>query len=222
MNDPIDIRPYEGREYELHLLGFKRKMPLYRIKKDLWIAANEHLSFGCDVEFTKRVAGELFKKLKKFKPDCLFSAEAKATALTYELAKRFGHREYAIARKALKENIKGYISVSCKSISARNLGRLLLSKHYADMIAHRRIALIDDCISTGSTISSLINLALLAKAKVVAIASIWLEGAWPFEKFKDEIDSGSLIYLDTLPIFAKGKMYQYLLEQKKKIEAILK
>lgn len=220
MRGTIDIRRFRNRQHAhtLRLFGLSRTMPLYPVDKGLWIAGNEHLSFGCDVEFTQRAARNLYKRLERFKPRCLLTAEAKATALTYEIAKELGLKEYAIARKRLKEKIKGHLRVEAGSITGGAPGELVLSGWYKKMIAHKRIAIIDDCISTGGTIKALMQLARQAKAEVVAIACVWLEGPWPFASFGREIASGKLIYLDVLPVFAKGKTYKALIAQKKKIE----
>jgi len=217
----IDIRPFRQARYTLRLFGLKRKMPLYPVNKGLWIAGNEHLSFGCDVEFTRRAAKELYQRLQKFRPQCLLTAEAKATALAYEIAKKMGHEEYAIARKRLKEKIKGHLRAPARSITGGIRGALVLSSWYKRMIAGKRIAIIDDCISTGSTTSALLRLAEKSKARVVAVATVWLEGPWAFKRFAREISSGKLIYLDVLPVFAAGKTYDALLEQKSRIEKIV-
>jgi adenine phosphoribosyltransferase len=213
----IDIRHYRPGEYTIHFFGIKRKLPLFSIDKGLWLAANEHLCFGCDIEFTRMAASQLLPRLKRFRSQCLLTAEAKAIALTYELAKGLGHKRYAIARKELKENIAGHISVGAKSITTKKHSKLFLSNWYAKMIAHKNIILVDDVISTGKTIEGLMDIACRVKANVVAIACIWLEGPWPFDTFRNEIKTNRLLYLDTLPLFAKGKTYRDLLAYKKRL-----
>lgn len=217
MGELIDIRYLRGFHYKLKLLGLTRTLPLYQLKPDVWLVANEPLSFGCDVEFTKRVANKIVSKLKRFKPKCLLTAEAKATSLVYEVAKGLGHKGYALARKRLKETIAGYISTPVKSITTKEVGQLFLSQLHTQMIKDKDIVLIDDCISTGGTLKALLRLAKKAHARVVAIACIWLEGPWVFQKFKSYLDSGRLIYLDSLPIFAKGRAYEDLLSSKRSV-----
>ena len=82
--------------------------------------------------------------------------------------------------------------------------------------------MLDDVISTGSTMKGLMALAKKAKARVCAMAAVWIEGPWPFEQFYDVYKDNKLIYLDVLPIFARGKVYKKLCSQKKRIEAGLK
>lgn len=63
--------------HKLKLLGMTRDMPFYPVSDELSVAANEQLSFGCDVEFTQKCGKELARRIREFSPDCLLTAEAK-------------------------------------------------------------------------------------------------------------------------------------------------
>lgn len=221
MKDPIDIREFKSDFYEIEILGLRRKAPLYRVD-NIWIVGNEHLSFGCDIEFTERVAKELAARLRRFNPQCLLTAEAKSLAIAYEVAKNLGHNRYAVARKDLREYTRGYIKTEIKSITSKEPQQLVIDDLNVELIKNKDIVLIDDVISTGQTMDGLRNLAQEAKANVVAMASVWVEGPWPFEKYKAEFDSGKLVYLDVLPIFALGEEYNSLMKHKERVGKYLK
>ena len=221
MKDLIDIRELKGQHHEIEILGLKRKAPLYCVDNNIWIVGNEHLSFGCDIEFTEKVSAELASRLRKLNPQCLLTAEAKSLAIAYEVARNLGHESFAIARKSRKEYTRGYIEAEIKSITTAKPQKLVLDDLNVELIKNKRIALIDDVISTGQTMDGLENLAQKANANVVALASVWVEGPWPFEKYYEEINSGKLIYLDVLPIFAVGEEYRSLMKHKERVEKTL-
>jgi adenine phosphoribosyltransferase len=204
------IRKGKSGIHRLKLLGMTREMPFYPVSSELSVAANEHLSFGCDVEFTQKCGKELAHRIKSFHPDYLLTAEAKPTALAYEIAKELKHKRYVIARKKMKEKLGLPASAPVRSITSGVIESLSLSASQIRLIRRKRVIVFDDCISTGSTIRALLELAWKAGAQVAAIACVWLEGPWPFEAFKAEIESGRLIYLDVLPVLALGKTYDDL------------
>lgn len=218
MGELIDIREYVSDFCEIEILGLRRKAPLYCVKNNMWVVGNEHLSFGCDVELTERVARALAKRLRKFNPQCLLTAEAKSLAIVYEVAKNLGHDRYALARKSLKQYTRGYLRTEIKSITTGKLQPLVIDDLNVELIMNKDIVLIDDVISTGQTMDGLRNLAEQARANTVALCSVWMEGPWPFEKYAAEFHSGMLVYLDTLPIFALGEEYKSLIEYKQRVE----
>jgi adenine phosphoribosyltransferase len=213
------IQPYNGQKYYgIKICGLSRKLPIRKVGKNIWIASNAQLVFGCDIEFTKRVGKEIASRLMLHKPQCLLTAEAKSEAMAYEIAKNLGHKEYAIARKSKKAYMKDYISEKVKSITTKEPQELVLDEINLERIRRKRIAIFDDVISTGGTVDGLRKLAEKAKAKVCAIATIWLEGTWPWNKYKELIQSGKLIFLSILPLFASKAEYERLMSEVKNLK----
>lgn len=196
-----------SKSYTSQIGNLRRLLKLYQLKRGLWIVANEGLSFGCDLEFTRKAAWLLYDKIKIFRPECLLTPETKAISLTYELAKNLNHKRFAIARKELKENKGGSLKICFSSITGGKRQNLVLSGFFRRMIQKKRVVIVDDCISTGETIEALLKLAKRAEAEVVALACIWLEGPWPWRRFYHQIVSGKLIYLEAIPIFAEARLY---------------
>lgn len=196
--------------------------PIYKATPEIWIVGNEHLCFGTDIEFTRRIGRMLAQKLFRFKADCILTPEAKSLGFAFELAQRLGHKNFAIARKSIRRYQKRFVFAGIKSITSAKKEFLYLDDLNLSRIKGKRIVLFDDVISTGSTMQGLQNLAKKAKAKVCAIATIWLEGYWPLEEFFKEFKAAKLIYLDIFPLFSRGKTQQRLLENKLRIERLLK
>ncbi len=215
----VDIKKFQQKGHHvINIDGLKRSCPLYKAGADMWIVGNEHLSFGTDVEFTRKVGKLLAEKLGRFESDFLMTAEAKSLCIAYEVAKNLGHKDFAIARKSIRPYNKNYISEKINSITSAKNEILYLDNFNKDRIKNKKIILLDDVISTGSTMLGLLKLAKKSKAEVSVIAAIWLEGPWPFEQFTEEFKSDRLVYIDILPIFARGKVYEELYAKKVFIE----
>ncbi|MCP4369914.1 MAG: hypothetical protein GY797_17630 [Deltaproteobacteria bacterium] len=218
MKNLVNIQEFREGFYEVHLGGLKRSCPLYRAGKDMWIVGNEHLSFGTDVEFTRKIGNLLAKKLENFEFDFIMTAEAKSLCFAYEVAKNLGCSEFAVARKSIKPYNERFVSERINSITSAKDETLYLDDFNMDRIRNKKIILIDDVISTGSTMHGLLKLAKKCMAEVSVIAAVWLEGPWPFEQFSKEFEAGNLVFLGVLPVFARGGVYEKLYEKKIFIE----
>jgi adenine phosphoribosyltransferase len=219
MQQFIDIRPYRSDTFEIHIKGLKRLCPLINTGEDFWIVGNEHLSFGTDLAFTRKVGKLLAEKLREFHADTILTAEVKSLGIAYEVSQKLKHDRFALARKRLKPFSKKAASVRINSITSAKQETLFLDEINLERIRGGNLILLDDVISTGSTMKGLMALAEKAKARICAVAAVWIEGPWPFERFYDVYKDGKLIYLGVLPIFARGNVYNKLCFQKKQIEA---
>jgi adenine phosphoribosyltransferase len=196
------IQEYKNQKFqEINLLGLTRTLPLCRVENGLWILANEALSFGCDVEFTKVVGKDIANRLKAFSPEILLVPEAKALGFAYCIADELGHKEFAISRKSEKYLTEGSLKVEVKSISTPEKQILTLDSLNLEKIKGRRVAIFDDVISSGGTMRGLMELVEKAGAELSAISTIWIEGKTAEESSSQELLYERLVYLDTLPIF---------------------
>ena len=85
------------------------------------------------------------------------------------------------------------INVEVNSITTKNTQKLFLDSKDAEKIKGKRIALVDDVISTGESMSALEALVEKAGGKVVQKLAILAEG--------NAADREDIIYLEKLPIF---------------------
>jgi len=216
----VDIRPFTGRHHKImiEIEGLQRYCPLYKVGSEMWIVGNDHLSFGTDIEFTRVVGKKLAKKLARFDSHCILTAEAKSLGLAYETAKNLGHPNFSTARKTIKPYNNKHLSTEIRSITTGENEMLYLDVFNITQIKGKKIILLDDVISTCSTMIGLLDLAKKAGAEVSCIAAVWLEGPWPYERFGKEFKKGRLVYLDILPIYATGETYRELYEKKLSIE----
>jgi adenine phosphoribosyltransferase len=190
------VRRYAGERFHRAALpGLERDLPLVEIEPGMWIASDAGLILG-DVEFLSRGALLLSERVRSFSPEVVLTAEAKSIALAYELSRLLGHDRFVVARKTLKAYMGDHLSQEVRSITTSSVQQLLLTREETGYISGRRVCLLDDVVSTGSTFRALEAITRKAGGDVVCRAAIWKEGPW--------YDRTDLVYLDRLPIFVSN------------------
>ena len=176
------------KTYTLHVAGLTRELPIIKLSYDLSIASFVILG---DTEIVKKTAPMIAKKLPEV--DFVVTAEAKGIPLAYEISKILNLNEYIVARKSIKAYMEEPIEVEVNSITTTNSQKLYLNNQDANKIKGKRVALIDDVISTGQSLKALERLVEKAGANVVAKAAILAEG--------DAKDRKDIIFLEALATF---------------------
>ena len=176
------------KTYTLHVAGLTRELPIIKLSYDLSIASFVILG---DTEIVRKTAPIIAKKLPEV--DFIVTAEAKGIPLAYEISRILNLNEYVVARKSIKAYMEEPIEVEINSITTTNSQKLYLNNQDAKKIKGKRIALVDDVISTGQSLKALERLVEKAGGKVVAKAAILAEG--------DAKDRKDIIFLEALPTF---------------------
>ena len=176
------------KTYTLHVAGLTRELPIIKLSYDLSIASFVILG---DTEIVRKTAPIIAKKLPEV--DLIVTAEAKGIPLAYEISRILNLNEYVVARKSVKAYMEESIEVEVNSITTTNSQKLYLNNRDAKKIKGKRIALVDDVISTGQSLKALERLVEKAGGKVLAKAAILAEG--------DAKDRKDIIFLEALPTF---------------------
>ena len=176
------------KTYTLHVAGLTKELPIIKLSYDLSIASFVILG---DTEIVRKTAPIIAKKLPEV--DFIVTAEAKGIPLAYEISKVLNLNEYVVARKSVKAYMEEPIEVEVNSITTTNSQKLYLNNRDAKKIKGKRIALVDDVISTGQSLKALERLVEKAGGKVLAKAAILAEG--------DAKDRKDIIFLEALPTF---------------------
>ncbi|MFC4386206.1 phosphoribosyltransferase family protein [Gracilibacillus marinus] len=176
--------------YTLTIEGLERKLPIIPINDHLSIASFVILG---DTELVCHVAPLLAEKLPEV--DYIVTAEAKGIPLIHELTRVIGKKEYIIARKSVKAYMENPIVHKVNSITTTSEQILCLDGKDAKVLQGKKVALVDDVISTGESIQALEELVQEAGAEVVAKAAILAEG--------DAANREDFIFLEKLPVFVK-------------------
>ncbi|MGI5990368.1 MAG: phosphoribosyltransferase family protein [Lachnospiraceae bacterium] len=182
--------------YNIEVCGVKRTLPLIPIDDKTAFASFVIIS---DTELISRVAGELIKKIGDV--DVLVTAEAKGIALTYEMSRQMGMKDFIVARKGVKNYMRNYIGVEVNSITTAGTQHLYLDEEDAAKVRGRRVCLVDDVISTGESIHAIDELVKKSGGNVVCRAAVLAEG--------DAASRKDIVFLQKLPLFEKNAAGEY-------------
>jgi len=177
--------------YAVEIAGLKRNLRLFEIKPGLKIAI---LNILGDTELVQACARELGKKLKDIEYDVLVTAEAKSIPLAYALSVETD-KPYVVLRKVYKPYMGAALMAETLSITTGQPQILILDEKDIDLMKGKKAIIVDDVISTGSTLQGMRMLLERAGSTVVAEAAIFTEG--------DRARWMHIISLGHLPLFTE-------------------
>ena len=177
--------------YEIEIAGLKRNLRLFEIKPGLKIAI---LNILGDTELVQACAKALHKKLKDVNFDVIVTAEAKSIPLAYAISVET-KKPYVILRKAYKPYMGAALIAETLSITTGEPQTLIMDEKDQADAKGKNAVIVDDVISTGSTLQGMRMIMEKAGAKIVAEAAILTEG----ERAKWE----HIISLGHLPLFTQ-------------------
>lgn len=175
--------------YAIKIAGLQRHLRLFEIKPGLRIAI---LNILGDTELVLACARDLGKLLRDVKFDVLVTAEAKAIPLAHALSAEM-KKPYVILRKTYKPYMGDALQAETLSITTGQAQLLVLDEKDRDLLRGKSVVILDDVISTGSTLQGMRMLMAQAGATVVREAAILTEGER--SKWQD------IVALGHLPVF---------------------
>ena len=101
---------------------------------------------------------------------------------------------YIVLRKAYKGYMGDALSAETVSITTGRKQTLFLDEKDRRLLTGRRAIVVDDVVSTGSTLAGIRQLISQADAEVAAIAAVFTEG---------DQDWSHVIAFDNLPVFTE-------------------
>ncbi len=180
-----DSRPV----YPIDIAGVHRDLRLFEVKPGLRIAI---LNILGDTELVQACAKELSGKLVSKEFDVLVTAESKSIPLAYSLSIETG-KPYVVLRKSYKPYMGKAKSAETLSITTGQPQTLFLDEKDQALLEGKSVIIVDDVISTGSTLQGMRLLMEKANARITGEAAILTEG----ERAKWE----HIISLGHLPVF---------------------
>lgn len=174
--------------YTVQVAGLTRHLPLFEVAPGVRIAIFNMLG---DTYVAKAAAAALAERLRDVEADVLLTAEAKSMPLVYEMSALMG-LPYIVLRKSYKSYMGDALSTDTVSITTGKKQTLYLDEKDLPRLQGKRAIVIDDVISTGSTLAGMKEIVRKAGGTVVQVAAIFTEGDQNWDR---------IIYLGNLPVF---------------------
>ena len=178
----------ERETYMVQIAGIVRHLPLFEVAPGVRIAIFNMLG---DTNVVKAAAAALAERLKHSPADVLITAEAKSIPLIYEMSALMG-LPYVVLRKAYKSYMGEAIQAETVSITTRTPQTLYLDEKDRPLLSGKRAILVDDVVSTGSTLEGMEKIVKQANGKVSRVAAVFTEG---------DGDWSHVVALGNLPVF---------------------
>lgn len=173
--------------YQVDICNRKIDLPILDIGNNIKIAFfNLH---GAQ-ELTEYCAKCLAKLLSG--TEVVLTAESKGLQLAHCIARELNQPFYAVARKSKKLYMQDGIEATVKSITTQNVQTLYLSHGDSALLKGKKVAIVDDVVSTGGSLLGLEKLVEMSGGILYKKAFVLAEGD---AKLRTDI-----IYLATIPL----------------------
>jgi adenine phosphoribosyltransferase len=161
-----------NKTYHVEVAGLGRDLPIITVPSGVRLAVFNMLG---DIEITKAAGRELAARLGSRQPEVIVTTETKSVPLAYEIASLLG-LPYVVLRKTYVSYMGEALETKVQSITTGHPRTIFLDAKDRALCAGKRVAIVDDVISTGSTLSAMRDLVGRAGARVVAEAAVFTEG----------------------------------------------
>jgi adenine/guanine phosphoribosyltransferase-like PRPP-binding protein len=174
-----------------------RDVPLLAVTPEVAIALLITSDHG--VSFMARAGEELGELLAPLRPEVIATNATLGLPVAIEVARAMGLDDYLLLHKTPKIHLEDAFAEPLSSITTDGQQMLRLDRARQELVAGRRVVLVDDVISTGGTVAAGCRLLRSAGAELVGIGALLTEGdAWHETLGADAANVRSL---GTLPLF---------------------
>ena len=180
----------ERETYTVEVAGLTRHLPLFEVAPGVRIAIFNMLG---DTYVAKAAAAALAERLRDTEADVLLTAEAKSMPLVYEMSALMG-LPYVVLRKKYKTYMGDALSAETVSITTGKAQTLYLDEKDRPLVSQKRVIIVDDVISTGSTLRGMKKIVEESGGITANVAAVFTEG---------EQDWTGIVSLGNLPVFTE-------------------
>jgi adenine/guanine phosphoribosyltransferase-like PRPP-binding protein len=181
-------------------------LPLVPLSDDLTIALLICVDHG--VAFAETAGRELAVLLAESAPEIVVSVATMGIPLAIEVTRSLGLDDYVILHKTPKIHLGETLAEPVRSITTGVPQKLRLDPARAPALAGRRVAVVDDVISTGASTLAALNLIRRVGAEPVAIGALVTEGSGWSQALGD--DTSKVRALGSIPVFrtSEGRLVE--------------
>ena len=175
--------------FKVDIKGFDAELPLIALSDKITIA---FFNLHGDATLTEHCGKELAKLVGD--SEVLITAESKGLQLTHVVARESNLPNYAVARKSKKLYMNDGISVQYgSSITTGKPQEFFLSSRDVNLIKGKKVCVVDDVLSTGTSLLGLESLIEKAGGIINKKLFVLAEG--------DAANRDDVQFLATIPLF---------------------
>ena len=152
-------------------------LPIVPLSEELAIALLITVDHG--VAFSEKAGLEIAELLSGMGVEIVVSVATMGIPLAIEVSRGLGLDDYVILQKTPKIHLADAIDEPVKSITTGARQRLLFDRARLHTVVGRRVALVDDVVSTGASVYAALQILRRVGAEPVAIGALLTEaGEW--------------------------------------------
>lgn len=121
------------------------------------------------------LAEDLARKLAELSPDVVVGMPTLGLTLAASVARKLGHDRYVPLGTSRKFWYDEALSAPISSVTTQQTRRLYIDPRMLPLVEGRRVALVDDVISSGASIKACIGLLMVKAIEPVAIGAAMLQ-----------------------------------------------
>jgi adenine/guanine phosphoribosyltransferase-like PRPP-binding protein len=176
------------------------EIPLVPIADDLTIALLISVDLG--LSFAETAGRELAQHLAPYHADIVVSVATMGIPIAIEVTRALGLDDYVILHKTPKIHLADAIAEPVRSITTAAPQRLLFDRARLGAVVGRRVAVVDDVISTGGSTKAALSLMRRVGAEPVVVGTLVTEGG-QWRSYLGE-DAALVRSLGSIPLFRHG------------------
>jgi adenine/guanine phosphoribosyltransferase-like PRPP-binding protein len=173
------------------------ELPLVPLSDDLTIALLICVDLG--VHFAEVAGRELAEMMRPAEPDIVVSVATMGIPLAIEVTRSLGLDDYVILHKTPKIHLGDSFAEPVRSITTENPQKLRMDPARVPAVEGRRVAVVDDVISTGASTRAALNLVRRVGADPVVIGTLMTEGSGWRQALGP--DAAKVRALGSMPVF---------------------
>jgi adenine/guanine phosphoribosyltransferase-like PRPP-binding protein len=175
-------------------------LPLVPIGPDTAISLLMTIDHG--VRFMDRAGRDLAELLAPTEPEIVATAATLGIPVAIEVTKALGLDDYLVLQKTAKIHLGDALAEPLSSITTTGSQQLLLDRARIAAVAGKRVALVDDVVSTGGSMAACMRLLRAAGGEVVSVGTLLAEGAGWSEALGDDV--ALVRSLGRIPLFRRA------------------
>jgi len=183
--------------FPIEIAGERFSLPIVQLDDRTAIAHLMVIDMG--IRFGDLAGQAIARRFAGLKPEMVVGSATLGIPIAMDVSRYLGLDRYVILQKSPKFSLADALVEEVRSITTPTVQRLLLDRKSIPAIEGRRVLVVDDVVTTGSSLAAAIRLVRRAGATVIGAGVILTEGnAWRSALGDDE---GLVESLDHIPQF---------------------